>query len=119
MNVPTPLDTRFRDAADREGLLDVAYDLTDSPVGELLVAVTEQGLCRIAYRPEDALDELAGDFGARILRVPRRTDLVRRELDEYFAGTRREFDLSLDLSPDRRASAGRRWTSSHASPTGK
>jgi methylated-DNA-[protein]-cysteine S-methyltransferase len=99
MNVPISLDSRFRDAADREGLLDVAYDLTDSPVGELLVAVTEQGLCRIAYRPDAALDELAGDFGARILRVPRRTDLVRRELDEYFAGTRREFDLSLDLSP--------------------
>ena len=59
MNVPTPLDTRFRDAADREGLLDVAYDLTDSPVGELLVAVTEQGLCRIAYRPDAALDELS------------------------------------------------------------
>jgi methylated-DNA-[protein]-cysteine S-methyltransferase len=99
MNVPTTLDSRFREAADREGLVDVAYDLTDSPVGELLVAVTEQGLCRITYRPDAALDELAGDFGARVLRVPRRTDLVRRELDEYFAGTRREFDLPLDLSP--------------------
>ena len=59
MTVPTDLDRRFRDAADREGLVDVAYDLADSPVGELLVAVTERGLCRIAYRPDDALDELA------------------------------------------------------------
>ena len=101
MNVPTALDARFRDAADHEGLLDVAYDLTDSPVGELLVAVTEQGLCRIAYRPDDALDELVGDFGARILRVPRRTDLVRRELDEYFAGGRDGFDLPLDWSLSR------------------
>ena len=99
MTVPTNLDRRFRDAAEREGLVDVAYDLTDSPVGELLVASTDRGLCRIAYRPDDALDELAGDFGVRVLRLPRRLDLVRRELDEYFEGHRREFDLQLDLSP--------------------
>jgi methylated-DNA-[protein]-cysteine S-methyltransferase len=99
MTVPTDLDRRFREAADREGLVDVAYDLADSPVGELLVAVTDRGLCRIAYRPDDALDELAGDFGARVLRVPRRVDGIRRELDEYFDGRRHKFDLTLDLSP--------------------
>jgi methylated-DNA-[protein]-cysteine S-methyltransferase len=99
MTVPTELDRRFRDAAEREGLVDVAYDLADSPVGELLVGVTDRGLCRIAYRPDDALDELAGDFGARVLRVPRRVDAIRRELDEYFEGDRRAFDLDLDLRP--------------------
>jgi methylated-DNA-[protein]-cysteine S-methyltransferase len=98
MTVPTMLDTRFREAADREGLVDVAYDTTESPVGELLIAVTDRGLCRIAYRPDEALDELAADFGARVLRVARRLDPVRRELDEYFAGSRREFDLVTDLS---------------------
>ena len=51
MTLPTALDSPFREAADREGLLDVAYDLTDSPLGDLLVAVTERGLCRIAYPP--------------------------------------------------------------------
>jgi methylated-DNA-[protein]-cysteine S-methyltransferase len=99
VNVPTQLDRRFRDAADREGLVDVAYDLTDSPVGRLLVAATDRGLCRIAYRPDDALAEIADDFGARVLRVPRRVDRVRRELEQYFEGRRREFDLELDLSP--------------------
>jgi methylated-DNA-[protein]-cysteine S-methyltransferase len=99
MNIPADLDRRFRDAADREGLVDVAYDLADSPIGELLVAVTDRGLCRIAYRPDAALDELAGDFGTRVLRVPRRVERVRRELDEYFEGNRREFNLELDLTP--------------------
>src|SRR5262249_20395530 len=74
MSVPTHLDRRFRDAADREGLVDVAYDVADSPVGELLVAVTERGLCRIAFRPDEAIDEIAADFGARVLRIPRRVD---------------------------------------------
>jgi methylated-DNA-[protein]-cysteine S-methyltransferase len=99
MNIPTDLDRRFREAAELEGLVDVAYDLAESPVGDLLVAVTDRGVCRIAYRPDDALDELAADFGTRVLRIPRRVDRVRRELDEYFAGKRREFDLETDLSP--------------------
>jgi methylated-DNA-[protein]-cysteine S-methyltransferase len=99
MTIPTELDRRFREAADREGLVDVAYDLTETPLGDLLVAATERGLCRIAYRPDAALDELASDFGARVLRLPKRLDRVRRELDEYFAGRRRAFDLETDLSP--------------------
>jgi methylated-DNA-[protein]-cysteine S-methyltransferase len=99
MTVPTDLDRRFREAAEREGLVDVAFDLTESPVGELLVAVTERGLCRIAFRPDEGLDELAGAFGARVLRLPRRLDGVRRQLDEYFAGRRHDFELETDLSP--------------------
>ena len=39
MTIPTALDHRFRDAADREGLVDVAYDLADSPVGQLAWSV--------------------------------------------------------------------------------
>ena len=46
-SVPQDLDTRFRELAAAAGLLDVAYDLADSPVGELLVATTDRGLCRI------------------------------------------------------------------------
>jgi methylated-DNA-[protein]-cysteine S-methyltransferase len=99
MTVPTDLDRRFRDAAEREGLVDVAYDVAESPLGDLLVAVTDRGLCRIAYRPDAALDEIAADFGARVLRVPKRVDRIRRELDEYFGGKRQTFDLETDLSP--------------------
>ena len=97
--VSPELDRRFRDAAAREHLLDVAYDLVDTPVGTLLVATTERGLCRIAYdaEPERELDRLAGAFGVRVLRSPGPIDSARRQLDEYFEGTRQRFDLAVDL----------------------
>ncbi len=99
--VPAVLDSRFRNAAAAEGLLDVAYDLTDSPVGPLLVAVTERGLCRISFDadPDSQLDELARGFGARVLRSAAPVDAARRELAEYFEGDRESFDLPVDLRP--------------------
>src|SRR5262245_27867582 len=97
--VPQDLDERFRLAASAAGLIDAAYDLADSPVGTLLLAATDRGLARIAYDVEAALEELGRTFGLRLLRVPRRLDAVRRELDEYFGGERSDFDLPTDLSP--------------------
>ena len=95
MNVTPDLDHRFREAAIREGLIDVRCDIVDSPVGELFVAATDRGLARISYRPEGMEETLARTFGTRVLRSP--LDEVRRELDEYFAGERKVFDLPLDL----------------------
>ena len=89
------LDARFRAAALAEGLVDVRYYVAESPVGELFLASTDRGLCRISYRVEGQEEELARTYGVRVLRMP--LDSVRRELDEYFEGHRREFDLSLDL----------------------
>jgi methylated-DNA-[protein]-cysteine S-methyltransferase len=99
--VPDGLDRKFRDAAASAGLLDVAYDLADSPVGTLLVAANARGLCRISFdpEPERELDRLASTFGARVLRSAGPVDPVRRELDEYFEGERTEFDLPVDLTP--------------------
>ncbi len=87
--------------ATRDGLLDVAYTTVDSPVGSLLLAATEKGLVRVAYAIEGhdrVLEGIAGRLSPRILRAPRRLDGVARELDEYFARTRRSFDLPLDLA---------------------
>ena len=58
MKVSDDLDRRFRERAFSEGSLDVAYDLVDSPIGALLVAVTERGLCRIEFDPEPERDRL-------------------------------------------------------------
>jgi methylated-DNA-[protein]-cysteine S-methyltransferase len=99
VTVSTDLDRRFRDAAAASGLLDVAYDLLDTPVGTLLVAASERGLCRISYdpEPEREAERLARAFGVRVLRAPRPVDPARRQLDEYFEGARREFDVATDL----------------------
>ena len=97
----TKLHSRLAIAADEKGLLDVAYRTLDSPVGTLLLAATERGVVRIAYAVEghDAvLQRLADQVSPRILLAPARLEAVVRELDEYFAGTRRSFDLALDHS---------------------
>ena len=98
--VSPELDRLFRDTAARENMLDVAYDFVDTPIGTLLVAATPRGLCRISYDtdPERQVDLLARTFGVRILRSPKPIDRARRELDEYFEGRRREFDLDVDVA---------------------
>jgi methylated-DNA-[protein]-cysteine S-methyltransferase len=90
---------RFRAAASDSGLVDVAVGTVDSPVGELFVAVTQRGLASIAFDGEDRdrlLDRYARELSPRVLTAARATDDVRRELDEYFRGARRRFDLRLD-----------------------
>lgn len=85
--------------ADAEGLVDVAYDRVDSPIGKLLVATTSKGLVRISFHSEAeelVLDELARRVSPRIVKAPRKVATVARELDEYFAGRRTDFDVPLD-----------------------
>src|SRR6478736_6919952 len=99
------LHVRLEGAAEREGLLDVAYRTLDTPVGTLLLAATPLGLVRVAYAVEGhdvVLAALADRVSPRVLRAPARLDVTARELDEYFAGTRRAFDVPLD----RRLSSG-------------
>ncbi|MDX6591265.1 MAG: methylated-DNA-[protein]-cysteine S-methyltransferase [Gaiellales bacterium] len=87
--------------AEAEGLVDVAYAETDSPVGRLLLASTARGLARVTFVPEgsdEVLEELAARISPRVLESPAQLDDARRELDEYFEGRRQGFDLPLDWS---------------------
>lgn len=99
MTVTPDLDRRFREAASALGLVDIGFDVVESPVGELLVAASDRGLASIWFDPdpEADLERLARIAGPRVLRSPWAVDGARRELDEYFAGRRRAFDLPLDL----------------------
>jgi len=87
-------------AAAAAGMLDVAYATTDSPLGPLLLASTDQGLVRVAYLDfadrDEVLQSLADRVSPRMLEAPGRLDEPRRELDDYFDGRRQEFDLPLD-----------------------
>jgi methylated-DNA-[protein]-cysteine S-methyltransferase len=87
--------------AEDEGLVEVAYGSVDSPFGELLAAATPRGLLRLSYDPSRntaVLEDIAAKVSPRVLEAPRRIDPVRRQLDEYFDGQRRRFELELDWS---------------------
>ena len=89
----------LRDAARAQGLIDVAFGTVDSPLGSLTVAVTRRGLVRVAFpeeEPEAILDELARGVSPRVLGSAKATQDARRELAEFFEGTRTRFDLPLD-----------------------
>jgi methylated-DNA-[protein]-cysteine S-methyltransferase len=90
---------RALERAGDEGLVEVAYATTDTPIGPLLLAATDAGLVRVGFAREDEdviLRDLASRVGPRVLRSPKRLDPARRELDEYFEGRRDHFDLRLD-----------------------
>ncbi|HZM30590.1 MAG TPA: methylated-DNA--[protein]-cysteine S-methyltransferase [Acidimicrobiales bacterium] len=83
--------------ADRDDLVDVGWVVTDSPVGPLTLAATPEGVVRVGFgTQEDVLEHLAGEVSPRVVRLPSRLDGLRRQLDEYFAGRRRSFDVPLD-----------------------
>jgi methylated-DNA-[protein]-cysteine S-methyltransferase len=82
-----------------EGFADISYAPVDSPFGTLHAAITKRGLVRVAF-PEESiesvLERLARGLSPRIVEAPASLDSVKRELDEYFAGRRRTFNLALD-----------------------
>jgi methylated-DNA-[protein]-cysteine S-methyltransferase len=109
----------FLAAADRESLVDVAVAPVDAPFGRLWVAVTPRGLVRVAYGSHSALlADLARRVSPRVLDAPARADAVRRQLDEFFGGTRTSFDLPLDMSLVRSAFQRRVLDAAAAIPYG-
>ena len=96
-----PLHERLVAAAGAAGLLDVAYRTLPTPVGELLLAATPEGLVKVAFtgsEPVDAvLERLAAEVSPRVLHAPARLDQVAAQLDEYFAGRRTRFEVPVDL----------------------
>jgi methylated-DNA-[protein]-cysteine S-methyltransferase len=115
MTITDPLDAlravdeatlqRLRDGLARRAaesdLLDLAYRTVDSPLGPLLLVASERGLTRVAFASQghdQVLSELAATISPRVLEAPQRLEPAARELDEYFAGRRRAFDLPLDAT---------------------
>ena len=77
--------------------------MLETPVGRLVGAVTDRGLTRLAYDDpgggvDAILESLARRVSPRILERRAALDPLARELDEYFAGTRRTFEIPIDWS---------------------
>lgn len=99
-SVPAALHDRLVSRAADEGILDVAYRIIDSPIGPLLLAATPAGLVRVGFEVEshDAVLAALGEaISPRILEAPSRLDDIARQLERYFAGDLRRFDVPLDL----------------------
>lgn len=86
--------------ADAEGLIDVAVERHDSPLGTVLVGATSEGLVRVGLPTEDEeafLAELADRVSPRLLFASRGAVAeARRQLDEYFDQRRHRFEVALD-----------------------
>lgn len=83
---------------------EVAYGAVESPLGTLIGAVTERGLVRLAFdgSGEEALvDWLERWVAPRVVEERGRLEDVQRQLDEYFSGRRRGFELAIDWSAAR------------------
>jgi methylated-DNA-[protein]-cysteine S-methyltransferase len=92
---------RLSERTAAEGLADVSYGPVDSPFGTLHLAATGAGLVRLAFPEEDLdtmLEGIARRVSPRIVEAQAPLEPVRRELEQYFAGERREFELALDWS---------------------
>ena len=78
----------------------VYYTSMESPLGDLWLAKTERGLCRLDFGLDEA--EWVGLLERERISAPRRdaSQLADAtiQLEEYFEGRRRSFDLPLDLS---------------------
>lgn len=87
--------------AKREGLATVGYDVLASPLGPLWVAIGPKGVTTIHYGDapsESELRRLVRVYGPGIVPDHRRSSALARELDQYFSGRRKAFDVDVDLS---------------------
>jgi methylated-DNA-[protein]-cysteine S-methyltransferase len=89
---------------------EVAWTVLEAPIGPLLLAATAQGLAHVAFRITEeaapaALERICSRLGAAPVRRPgpasaagARLDEAIRQLEAYFTGALRAFDLDLDWS---------------------
>ncbi len=75
----------------------VAFATVPSPVGDVLVAVTEDGVAATDFRDSpQARARIAARLGLPVVEDAARTEPARTELAAYFAGSLRAFTVPLD-----------------------
>jgi methylated-DNA-[protein]-cysteine S-methyltransferase len=63
----------------------------ETPIGSLMIEATDHGLTQVYLDPQGAKESAAEPDAGSVLAI------AVEQLEEYFAGTRREFDLPFDL----------------------
>ncbi|MFD6497971.1 methylated-DNA--[protein]-cysteine S-methyltransferase [Streptomyces sp. NPDC059944] len=83
----------------------VVWTVVGTDIGPLLLAATRDGLVNVVFHASDAvrdkaLDRLASRLGGTPVEAPDSPLLTEaiRQVEAYFAGARRDFDLPLDWS---------------------
>jgi AraC family transcriptional regulator of adaptative response/methylated-DNA-[protein]-cysteine methyltransferase len=84
-------------------LYPIVVKTVDSPVGPLLLGATERGVCLCEFADRGGRARIEKRLFERHKRTAVDGDsphiaTLERQLAEYFAGTRRDFDLPLDLA---------------------
>jgi len=82
---------------------ELTVDWLDSPVGPLLIGASQTALCLLEFCALEGLDAQCERLQRRLGRQGVRArspilDAARAQLSEYFAGTRRSFDLPCCVS---------------------
>lgn len=101
-SAPTPLVPAFSDPSElpSEPVWPAATAVLrhDSPIGRLHIHTRQDAITRLDIEPERDCPRPALDPAGRFSPVH---DAVRRQLDEYFDGRRRRFDLPLEQAGTR------------------
>lgn len=74
----------------------VRYALVSSPIGPLLVAAVDQEIVQVAFENQNfarVLEQLQATFGLPVQRDDDALAFAADQFGEYFAGTRKTFDL--------------------------
>ena len=94
------LDEQYGDIGLKRTRAVAYYAPVRTPLGRLLVAATDAGLVRIAFDASEAGFEadLRRRLKVTVVKSPAHIAPIARQLEAYFAGQRRAFDVPLDLS---------------------
>jgi len=78
----------------------VNYTSMRTPVGRLLVAATQAGLVRVSFDAAETtfVADLRTQLKMRVVKSAEKMAGIVAQIEAYFAGTRRAFDIPIDLS---------------------
>ena len=94
------LDTLYGHVSTQTPRRVVYYAPVRTPVGRLFVAATERGLVRIGFDRSEAsfVTGLREQLKAEVIESEEKVADIAAQLEAYFAGERRAFDVPIDLS---------------------